>query len=188
MGGCSTAMWFVVRDVETCLMLIVTSVDYLLNPPPTSHEARPAVAITILVLYFVLVVLIATTYFRVLFTIAINPGYVPKGPAYLQAKLERQRRQGTSQKPRSTEKDWTDENTRPSTQYSATMGGRPSPEVETASLESFWKKDCFVCEGDGRPVWCSMCSNWKPDRTHHCREIGRCVRRMDHFCPWLVLR
>lgn len=35
------------------------------------------------------------------------------------------------------------------------------------------------------PRYCSHCRNWKPDRAHHCRELGRCVWRMDHFCPWV---
>ncbi len=51
-------------------------------------------------------------------------------------------------------------------------------------LQDFFKRDVFVCQGDGRPIWCSTCLNWKPDRAHHCREVNRCVRKMDHFCPW----
>ncbi|KAF2846123.1 palmitoyltransferase PFA5 [Plenodomus tracheiphilus IPT5] len=42
----------------------------------------------------------------------------------------------------------------------------------------------FICDYQGDPLWCDKCSNWKPDRTHHCKELGRCVRRMDHYCPW----
>ncbi|KAH9869836.1 hypothetical protein IAQ61_007049 [Plenodomus lingam] len=44
--------------------------------------------------------------------------------------------------------------------------------------------DAFVCDYFGDPLWCDKCSNWKPDRAHHCKELGRCVRRMDHYCPW----
>lgn len=44
--------------------------------------------------------------------------------------------------------------------------------------------DAFICDYQGDPLWCAHCSNWKPDRTHHCKELGRCVRRMDHYCPW----
>ena len=44
--------------------------------------------------------------------------------------------------------------------------------------------DAFVCDYEGSPLWCDKCSNWKPDRAHHCKELGRCVRKMDHYCPW----
>mmetsp|Transcript_32312 Transcript_32312/g.78645 ORF Transcript_32312/g.78645 Transcript_32312/m.78645 type:complete len:355 (-) Transcript_32312:282-1346(-) len=33
--------------------------------------------------------------------------------------------------------------------------------------------------------FCSFCTLYKPDRTHHCRICGKCTLRMDHHCPWL---
>jgi palmitoyltransferase len=51
-------------------------------------------------------------------------------------------------------------------------------------LELFYTKDIFTCEMDGKPRWCASCMNWKPDRSHHCTNSGRCVKKMDHFCPW----
>eukprot|EP00750_Incisomonas_marina_P027941 INCI6290.2.p1 GENE.INCI6290.2~~INCI6290.2.p1 ORF type:complete len:517 (-),score=86.47 INCI6290.2:1181-2659(-) len=32
---------------------------------------------------------------------------------------------------------------------------------------------------------CWHCEVFKPDRTHHCRMMQRCVLRMDHYCPWI---
>lgn len=32
---------------------------------------------------------------------------------------------------------------------------------------------------------CTRCSIFRPPRAHHCRICGRCVRRMDHHCPWI---
>lgn len=44
--------------------------------------------------------------------------------------------------------------------------------------------DAYVCDYEGQPLWCDKCHNWKPDRTHHCKELGRCIKKMDHYCPW----
>lgn len=62
--------------------------------------------------------------------------------------------------------------------------GNPDSEKLDVSWKSIAKYDAFECDYDGNPLWCDKCHNWKPDRTHHCRELNRCVRRMDHFCPW----
>jgi len=35
------------------------------------------------------------------------------------------------------------------------------------------------------PRWCAPCNSFKPPRAHHCKVLGRCVLRMDHFCPWI---
>ncbi|BFZ61606.1 Palmitoyltransferase pfa5 [Saitoella coloradoensis] len=45
--------------------------------------------------------------------------------------------------------------------------------------------EVYVCEVGGGPRWCSACDAPKPDRAHHCSEVGRCVLKMDHFCPWV---
>lgn len=60
----------------------------------------------------------------------------------------------------------------------------PQNDPDSPGLEKFYTKEVFTCEGDGKPRWCSECSNWKPDRTHHCSDVGRCIYKMDHFCPW----
>lgn len=61
-------------------------------------------------------------------------------------------------------------------------GGATDP--DSPGLELFYTKDVFSSELDGKPKWCSHCANWKPDRTHHCSDAGRCILKMDHFCPW----
>ncbi|ELU01775.1 hypothetical protein CAPTEDRAFT_172289 [Capitella teleta] len=37
---------------------------------------------------------------------------------------------------------------------------------------------------DGWTV-CMKCETYRPPRAHHCRICQRCVRRMDHHCPWI---
>ena len=32
---------------------------------------------------------------------------------------------------------------------------------------------------------CARCETYRPPRAHHCRICQRCVRRMDHHCPWI---
>jgi len=34
------------------------------------------------------------------------------------------------------------------------------------------------------PRFCHICNVWKPPRSHHCSVTGKCVMRMDHFCPF----
>ena len=137
-------------------------VKYLLNPPRNSHRPRDGAAITILVLYWLLFILVAWAYFRLLYVVTFHPGYVPRGPQWHIENGGKEKR---------------DRNSR-----------RSSKATENNIEEKqgdFFNKDMYVCKGDGMPVWCSSCLIWKPDRAHHCREVDRCVRKMDHFCPWV---
>jgi palmitoyltransferase len=59
----------------------------------------------------------------------------------------------------------------------------PSSEKQTVSTKRFGL-DAYVCDDQGSPLWCAKCHNWKPSRTHHSGAIERCVRRMDHYCPY----
>ncbi|KAF2464265.1 zf-DHHC-domain-containing protein [Lindgomyces ingoldianus] len=60
----------------------------------------------------------------------------------------------------------------------------PDPEKGTVSTKDFDRLDAYISDYEGNPLWCRTCNNWKPDRTHHSSALGRCVRRMDHFCPY----
>jgi len=42
----------------------------------------------------------------------------------------------------------------------------------------------LVEKGDFKQV-CVVCRGRKQMRSHHCKECGRCVDRLDHHCPWI---
>lgn len=42
-----------------------------------------------------------------------------------------------------------------------------------------------LCPSGNEPRVCSSCNQFKPDRTHHCKECGKCYHKMDHHCPWI---
>ncbi|CUS14744.1 unnamed protein product [Tuber aestivum] len=69
--------------------------------------------------------------------------------------------------------------------YCAYGPPRPNTSAGYQNLDEWFQRDAFVCENDGLPRWCVHCQLWKPDRSHHCSELQRCVWRMDHFCPWV---
>lgn len=178
----------------------IFTVDYLLKPSKYAARTRPGAAIAIIVLYCLLLLLVAITYFRLLHTVLVHPGYAPRGSQYCANKREGANggysrsavnthghtvldEKSNSSGRQEDKEDGVLEGNAYSNGYMAT--GRGANSGATApGLENFYTKDVFVCEGDGRPIWCSTCLNWKGDRTHHCREVQRCVRKMDHFCPW----
>ncbi|KAK4153707.1 DHHC palmitoyltransferase-domain-containing protein [Chaetomidium leptoderma] len=134
-----------------------------------SDQQQPATAIVFLVLSFFFLLLMLWTYFRLFVVIQRNPGVTPLGPRANEQKIKSK---GRSRQERDLEA---------ASRYEA----RPDENPDSPGLEEFYSKDVFVCETDGRPRWCSTCCNWKLDRAHHCSEIERCVKKMDHYCPWV---
>ncbi|KAK8103165.1 DHHC zinc finger domain-containing protein [Apiospora sp. TS-2023a] len=138
-------------------------VDYLI------HDRRQnGNAVAVLVLYFLFMLLMIATYLRTIITINTDPGLVPLGPLA----VSRRGSKDGSDKHRGDDLE--------GQPYFVTPDSNP----DSPGLEQFYTKDVFICETDGRPKWCSECSNWKPDRAHHSSELNRCVLRMDHYCPW----
>ncbi|KYK57039.1 palmitoyltransferase PFA5 [Drechmeria coniospora] len=137
------------------------------------EKGQSAIVAALLFLFFLFFLLTLAAYLRTLFTIQLDPGLVPlldegepneKGKRKGQGKGRRWRRSRDD-----AEAAWVP----------------PDPSLDSPGLEQFYSKDVFVCEADGRPKWCSDCAQWKPDRAHHSSELGRCVRKMDHLCPWV---
>jgi DHHC palmitoyltransferase len=52
-------------------------------------------------------------------------------------------------------------------------------------LKQLASKEIIACELSGAPKYCQTCQIYRPMRTSHCRETGRCVAKFDHYCPLL---
>lgn len=55
-------------------------------------------------------------------------------------------------------------------------------ETSESDRETMMMRSKFVGED-----WsiCTRCESYRPPRAHHCRICRRCVRKMDHHCPWV---
>jgi palmitoyltransferase len=170
----------------------LSSVDYLIHPLPSYNRgSRVGAGAAIIAVYYVLLIPMIATYIRLVYNVLWNPGYLPFGAERVQAESsqdhkhsrgKRRRRRSSSRKAQDAEKQEPTEMDLESG-VNAHTGGEAF-KLDSAGLESFYTKDVFVCQEDGRPPWCSTCCQFKTDRAHHCREVDRCVRKMDHFCPW----
>lgn len=69
------------------------------------------------------------------------------------------------------------------------MGARPIPANLAAESDSIVTERDNVRGGLRRRRGirrCRKCNdNYKPSRAHHDSVTGRCVVKMDHFCPWV---
>ncbi|PGH03132.1 hypothetical protein AJ79_07460 [Helicocarpus griseus UAMH5409] len=163
-------------------------IDYLLDISTSSRNPRNATAIGLLVAFYILLIGLLVSYLRLLILLVWNPDYVPRGSQHSEAQVEtrpakrerRSRRGKSKSKKNNGDEEW---------HGLGIIGGRRAEKsaypIDASGLEAFYLKDVFVCKEDGRPAWCSTCCQFKSDRAHHCRETGRCVRKMDHFCPWV---
>ena len=155
-------------------------VNYLLNPPP-SLSSRPRYGSTaaILTTYYLLLIATLISYARLLYTVFRHPGLIPRGQTwYVEKARRKQSKESRSEDEKLSESDPSDSKTPKEIRYVAN-------EKLPFKVEDFWQRDVFVCNPDGRPPFCSHCYNWKPDRSHHCSELNRCVLKFDHFCPWV---
>ncbi|KAL2161145.1 hypothetical protein VTH06DRAFT_8364 [Thermothelomyces fergusii] len=154
-------------DVAASFVLdrhLTLEVDFFL-----SYRRQTGTAIAFLVLHFVFFALVLVTYLRLFLVIQSDPGVTPLGPK-------------AAEQDTATKRGGQGE---PDLEAAQRYEAQPDDDPDSPGLERFYSKDVFVCETDGRPRWCSTCRNWKIDRAHHCREIERCVRKMDHYCPWV---
>ena len=62
-------------------------------------------------------------------------------------------------------------------------------QISRAHIEKLLMQGCgeyltLVEKGDFKQV-CVVCRARRKMRSHHCKECGRCVDRLDHHCPWI---
>lgn len=57
----------------------------------------------------------------------------------------------------------------------------PRTTLDFSDIHSGQKSPCM---NNGWTV-CMKCETYRPPRAHHCRVCQRCIRRMDHHCPWI---
>ncbi|PGH27814.1 hypothetical protein AJ80_00602 [Polytolypa hystricis UAMH7299] len=166
-------------------------IDYLLDTPHEENARQPrrGLAAGLLVVLYVLLVFLLAAYLRLIVTIVWNPGYIPRGPEWRQVRennLSDETKQHSGKhrrKSRSRQRDGTC-----GRDVEVGLGSHTEKSAyrqDAVGLEAYYLKDVFVCREDGKPTWCSTCCQFKSDRAHHCREVDRCVRKMDHFCPWV---
>ncbi|EFR00929.1 palmitoyltransferase pfa5 [Nannizzia gypsea CBS 118893] len=162
-------------------------IDYLIKPAAvTGLRPRISVAIGLLVTFYILFFFLVTTYLRLLSTVIFSPGYLPRGPQWSSSDKHGKRKGEKGHKrPDSSDREKTEVIPYATLGESNVNDEKNAHPFDTAGLEAFYMKDVFVCQQDGKPPWCSTCYQFKTDRSHHCSEVNRCVRKMDHFCPWV---
>jgi len=60
----------------------------------------------------------------------------------------------------------------------------PAGAEGSAELPPGWE-NTWERSYSGARRYCRKCRGYKPDRTHHCSQCGRCVLRMDHHCVFV---
>ncbi|KAL3468974.1 DHHC palmitoyltransferase-domain-containing protein [Aspergillus californicus] len=166
--------------------------DYLIHPlPKYARPSRVGAGAAIIAVFYVLLIFVIITYLRLLYKVVWNPDFLPRtvpAPEQTSERSARHSQDRPRRKRKSHRRKHSELSDKPAADVETALNYNGGPMMlpwDTAGLEDFYKKDVFVCQPDGRPIYCSKCCHYKPDRTHHCREVDRCVRKMDHFCPWV---
>lgn len=66
---------------------------------------------------------------------------------------------------------------------SAQLGSSSSEDDSLSDREAMMLRSRSGQLGDW--TMCTRCESFRPPRAHHCRVCRRCIRKMDHHCPWV---
>ncbi|KAF7862739.1 hypothetical protein EAF04_007612 [Stromatinia cepivora] len=149
---------------STYVVVAILCVNYLLVEQKNTRAAVP-----ILIIYFLLFILMSSSFFRVVYMTTFDPPYAPLGVGAARIQPPKKRK----------DDDIGGE------EYTSGNLDASKDDPDSPGLELFYTKNVFCAERDGKPRWCSECCIWKLDRQHHCSVVGRCIYKMDHYCPWV---
>lgn len=134
----------------------VLAVEYLLEPAHRGYlsvDPRPSLAVPILVFFFLLFVLYLGCYIRLIQTVNYNPGYTKRIP-------HPRRRSVQSKEEEAVKSSWTCVPSRarrgaeyPVLNRTAVLDGSAPP---PPGIEEFLRKDVFICDPQGLPLFCDM--------------------------------
>ncbi|KAJ5908163.1 hypothetical protein N7495_000845 [Penicillium taxi] len=164
-------------------------IDILFHPLPSHNgNRRVGAGAAIITIYYLLLIPMVATYIRLLYNVLWNSAFVPLSTQHINPDSKDSSEQHNHHRKKSRRSKTRDTEKPAASDTDLERGVKSLKGIESsnpAGLDSFYTKNVFVCEEDGRPAYCSTCCQFKPDRSHHCREVDRCVRKMDHFCPWV---
>ncbi|KAL9577585.1 MAG: hypothetical protein Q9203_007404, partial [Teloschistes exilis] len=138
-------------------------VDYLLRPGLHVRKPRHAAGIAILTIYACLLLILALSYFRLVYTVTANPGYTPRGPQWHAQKRERRPSRPRQPAPRHVDPEKgngvlkapsTPNGGLPASPYAPVSSAYgPINDTVIPSLQEFYMRDVFTCESDGPIYW-----------------------------------